>query len=335
MSDAALLQVEHLIKDFSPPRGGFPRAAAPVRAVNDVSLSLRRGESLGVVGESGCGKTTLGRLVLRLVDPTGGRIVFNGQDITALPARQLRPLRRRMQIIMQDPYASLDPRMTVAEIVTEPLRAAGGMTRRTRYRAAAGWLEAVGLRATDRDRYPHEFSGGQRQRIGIARAICVRPELIVADEPLSALDVSIQAQIVNLMQDLQNRFALTYLLISHDLNVVGHFCDRIAVMYLGAIVELAPAAAFTQGPRHPYSRLLLSAVPAADPRQRQRPIRFTEGAPADPSAPPPGCAFHPRCPYALAACRRRRPPLVAVNSSHRLACWLDKGNGVSPDARRG
>ncbi len=301
--------------------GLFERRRGVVRAVDGVSFEVRRGETFGLVGESGCGKTTLGRLILRLADPTAGRIVLGGRDITRLSRRQMLPFRRRLQMIFQDPHSSLDPRMRVGDIVTEPLAAAGA-GRAERRAAAPALLAAVGLEAGDADRHPHRFSGGQRQRIGIARALCVRPDLIVADEPVSALDVSVRAQVLNLMLDLKERFGLSYVLISHDLGVVGHICDRVAVMYLGTVVEQAPAAGFDRGARHPYSHALLASVPAPDPG-RPCPAPPLSGEVADPAAPPPGCAFHPRCPHAFDPCRRLRPPMVTVATEHQVACWLE------------
>jgi peptide/nickel transport system ATP-binding protein/oligopeptide transport system ATP-binding protein len=308
-------------------RGAVARPAR-LLAVDDVDFHLRAGESLGLVGESGCGKSTLGRLILRLIRPSKGRIVFDGIDITRLKRSELRPLRRRMQIIFQDPYASLDPRMRIGDIVTEPLRAAGEANRTVRRQHAAELLETVGLRGGQQDRYPHEFSGGQRQRIGIARALCLRPDLVVADEPVSALDVSIRAQIINLMRDLRDRFNLSYLLISHDLSVVGHLCDRVAVMYTGRFVELAPAGGFLSAPRHPYTHGLLSSVPIPDPRRRT-PAAPVRGDPPSPRHPPPGCTFHPRCRWVMDICRVQRPALTAGTDGHRVACHLNGGCGLT------
>ncbi|MEZ4403166.1 MAG: ATP-binding cassette domain-containing protein [Kofleriaceae bacterium] len=276
----------------------FTRQAALVRAVEDVSLTIAAGETLGLVGESGCGKSTLGRTVLRLLAPSAGTIRFAGQDITQLSDAALRPLRRQMQMIFQDPYASLNPRMSVGAAVGEPLEIhEPGLSKRARVERVAALLARVGLPADAATRYPHEFSGGQRQRVGIARALAVKPRFIVCDEPISALDVSIQAQIVNLLQDLQAEDALTYLFISHDLKIVQHLCDRVAVMYLGRIVELASAAELYQAPRHPYTRALLSAVPVADPAAAATRTRVVlTGDVPSPLAPPPGCPFHPRCP---------------------------------------
>lgn len=320
ISRSPLLEVTGLVKHFPLGGGILSRPKAVVRAVEGVSFQLYRGESLGLVGESGCGKTTLGRLVVRLLDPTRGRIVIDGHDITHLNREKLRPHRRLMQIIFQDPYSSLDPRMKVQAIITEPLMATGGVSRSVARETAVELLEKVGLRAVDLDKYPHEFSGGQRQRLGIARALCVRPELIVADEPVSALDVSIQAQVINLLADLRDEFNLSYIFISHDLSVVGHICDRIAVMYLGTIVELAPSELFFSDPRHPYTKTLLEAIPRPDPRLRQT-FAVMDGEVPNPINPPPGCAFHPRCQGLDNRCRLERPPLIELEENHFVACW--------------
>ncbi|MGD9287833.1 MAG: ATP-binding cassette domain-containing protein, partial [Desulfobacterales bacterium] len=265
MSEVPLLSIVDLVKHFPLGGGILSKPRGWVKAVDGVSFAVSRGETFGLVGESGCGKTTVGRLILRLIEPTDGMIAFDGQDISSLTGAELMPLRRRMQIIFQDPYSSLDPRMKIDAIVTEPLRAIQPLTTNDRRAAAAALLEKVGLRKEDLHKYPHEFSGGQRQRIGIARSLCVRPELIVADEPVSALDVSIQAQVINLLDDLKEEFNLSYVFISHDLSVVEHICDRIAVMYLGTIVELASNEDFSKYSRHPYTRALLMAVPLPDP----------------------------------------------------------------------
>ena len=327
MPDAALLQVTDLVKHFPLGGGVLAKPKAWVKAVAGVSFTVGRGESFGLVGESGCGKTTIGRLVLRLIEPTRGRIDFDGRNILTLGHKEFGRLRRRMQIIFQDPYSSLDPRMTVAQIVTEPLLAGLRPARGARREAARALLEKVGLRPADLDKYPHEFSGGQRQRIGIARALCVRPELIVADEPVSALDVSIQAQVINLLQDLQQEFGLSYIFISHDLSVVAHLCRRVAVMYLGSIVELAPSAEFSRMPRHPYTEALLAAVPLPDPHRRAASFGM-EGDVPSPIDPPPGCAFHPRCRHAFDRCRVEKPHLVPAAEGHRVACWLNDGKGL-------
>jgi len=316
-----------LAKEFPLGRGLFCRSQARLRAVDGVSFILSRGETFGLVGESGCGKTTLGRLILRLIEPSGGNVEFDGQNILSLGTREMQLLRHRMQIIFQDPYSSLDPRMKVDAIVTEPLRAVQHLPKTRRHEVAAGLVEKVGLRAADLDKYPHEFSGGQRQRISIARALCVRPELIVADEPVSSLDVSIQAQVINLMADLKEEFNLSYIFISHDLSVVEHISDRIAVMYLGTIVELAPAESFSISPCHPYTAALLRAVPMPDPHRKSVPLPI-EGDVPSPIDPPPGCPFHPRCSHAMAPCRTERPSLVEAQPQHFVACWLNEGRGL-------
>jgi oligopeptide/dipeptide ABC transporter ATP-binding protein len=300
------------------------RMPATVRAVDHVSLSILPGETLGLVGESGCGKSTLGRTVLRLLEPSAGRILFDGQDITRVPQGSLRPFRRHMQMIFQDPYASLNPRMTVAQTLLEPLQIHGlGATARERRDRVAELLEKVGLRPDAARRYPHEFSGGQRQRIGIARALAVRPRFIVADEPISALDVSIQAQIVNLLQELQEREHLTYLFISHDLKIIEHISDRVAVMYLGKVVEVASSAQLYKEPLHPYTKALLSAVPVPDPK-RKRQLIILEGDVPSPIDPPSGCPFHPRCPVKdkPAECKTKLPALRELRPGHHVACHV-------------
>jgi oligopeptide/dipeptide ABC transporter ATP-binding protein len=327
MSEIPLLKVIDLVKHF-PLGGGIlnkPRAWIP--AIDRVSFSVWRGESFGLVGESGCGKTTLGRLILRLLEPTSGSVEFDGENINALTRAEMRFMRRRMQIIFQDPHSSLDPRMKVEAIVTEPLRAIQNTTRSRRREVATELLEKVGLRSNDLDKYPHEFSGGQRQRMGIARSLCVRPDLIVADEPVSALDVSIQAQVINLMVDLKDEFKLSYVFISHDLSVVEHICDRIAVMYFGSIVELASTEKFSISPRHPYTEALLQAVPIPDPHYKTQPFPM-EGDVPDPMDPPSGCAFHPRCQYSFDRCCVERPGLVEATPQHFVACWLNQSRGI-------
>ena len=317
-----LLRVSNLVKHF-PVRGGlFSREVDRVHAVDGVSFELAAGETLGLVGESGCGKTTTGRCILRLIEPTSGEVWFDGQDVMSLDRHALRSLRRGMQIIFQDPYASLNPRMTVSAIIGEALtihklaRNAGEYDDRV-----AHLLETVGLHPDQRRRYPHEFSGGQRQRIGIARALAVSPRLIVCDEPVSALDVSIQAQVINLLEDLQEKFDLTYLFIAHDLSVVEHTSTRVAVMYLGRIVEVAPARELYTSPKHPYTEALLAAVPIPDPAVGRKRI-VLEGDVPNPIRPPAGCHFHPRCPRAEERCSREAPLLREIAPGRLSACHL-------------
>ncbi|MDP8911899.1 MAG: ATP-binding cassette domain-containing protein [Actinomycetota bacterium] len=304
------------------------RHVGDIKAVDDVTLTIRRGETLGLVGESGCGKSTLGRAILRLYEPTAGRIAFDGRDITRLGEGELRPLRRRMQMIFQDPFSSLNPRHSVGRIVGEPLRVHGLAAGRQRDQRVRELLEVVGLPADAASRYPHEFSGGQRQRIGLARALSLNPDFVVADEPVSALDVSIQAQIINLLETLQAEFELTYLFIAHDLAVVRHISDRIAVMYLGSIVEVSPAGELYDNPLHPYTISLLSAVPIPDPViERQRETLLLAGDLPSPANPPPACRFHTRCPYVQPTrCRDEAPPLRPLASNeHVVAChWAEE-----------
>ncbi len=319
-----LLEVRHLVKHF-PVGGGFlGRGAGLVRAVDDVSFAIRRGETLGLVGESGCGKTTTGRAILQLERPTSGQVLFEGRDLTTLDEVELRDMRRRMQVIFQDPYSSLNPRMTVGQMLAEPL-AVHGIVREPAARAARvhDLLGRVGLLPQHAFRYPHELSGGQRQRVGIARALAMEPTLIVCDEPVSALDVSIQAQIINLLEDLQRELGLTYLFIAHDLAVVRHISDRIVVMYLGKIVEIAGRRALYEDPQHPYTKALLAAVPIPDPELEARRVRVVLGGEVpSPLRPPPGCVFHPRCPVAIDRCREAVPELREVKPGHRAACIL-------------
>ena len=323
-SAPVVLEVRGLRKHF-PIRGGlFGRRAGTVRAVDDVSFSIARGETLSLVGESGCGKTTTSRCILRAIEPTAGEIRFRvetGQeiDVAHLNRKGLAPLRRQMQMIFQDPFSSLNPRMTVAEIIGEPLLVNGMTDSRARNDRVAELLNLVHLPPAYLNRFPHAFSGGQRQRIGIARALALNPSLIVADEPVSALDVSVQAQIVNLLLELQDRLGLAYLFVAHDLSVVKHVSHRVAVMYCGRIVEIAPTAALFDTPRHPYTEALLSAVPVPDPRQRAQRI-VLEGEVADPSNPPAGCHFHPRCRYATDHCRVRVPDLEEIAPGHTVRC---------------
>ncbi|MFQ5667185.1 MAG: ABC transporter ATP-binding protein [Candidatus Binatia bacterium] len=315
-----LLETRKLRKYF-PVEGGLFRHPQFVRAVDGVDLTVQVGETLGIVGESGCGKSTLGRLILRLLEPTSGEVRFQGENLGALSARVLRRKRREMQIIFQDPYGSLNPRLRVGKIVGEGLEIHQLARGAEKKRQVMELLERVGLRPEAYARYPHEFSGGQRQRIGIARALAVRPRLIVADEPVSALDVSIQAQIVNLLQDLQEERGLTYVFIAHDLRVVEHISHRVAIMYLGKVVELAANVEIYRNPRHPYTRALLSAVPVPDPGARRERMLLAGDVPS-PICPPPGCAFHPRCPFAEERCRRTVPQLTVGQNGHAVACHV-------------
>jgi oligopeptide/dipeptide ABC transporter ATP-binding protein len=316
-----LIEVRHVKKYFPIRQGVLQREVARVHAVDDVSFAVREGETLGLVGESGCGKSTLGRTIVRLLQPTDGQILFRKQPIERLGHRKLRPLRREMQMVFQDPYASLNPRKRVGSIIGDPLKIHKIGDKASRKKQVEELLDTVGLSPEHYNRFPHEFSGGQRQRIGIARALALRPKLIVADEPVSALDVSIQSQMLNLLEDLQNEFQLTYIFIAHDLGVVRHVSDRIAVMYLGKLVELSPAEELYQRPIMPYTEALLSAVPVPDPdlaRKRERIV--LEGDVPSPINPPSGCRFHPRCRYATAICKEVEPPLADYGNGHLAAC---------------
>jgi peptide/nickel transport system ATP-binding protein/oligopeptide transport system ATP-binding protein len=317
-----LVEVRDLVKHFPITRGVvFRKSVGAVHAVDGISLDVHSGESLGLVGETGCGKTTTARLVTRLLEPTSGSVVFDGRDISHLSRGELKPLRREMQMIFQDPYSSLNPRKTIGSIVGEPFAIHGLHSGEGRRRAVQELMEQVGLNPEHYNRYPHEFSGGQRQRIGVARALALRPKLIVADEPVSALDVSIQAQILNLLRDLQRDFQLTLIFIAHDLSVVRHMCDRIAVMYLGKIVELADSQALFAHPRHPYTGALLSAVPVPDPDARGRRRRqILEGDVPSPANPPAACRFHTRCPKCQEVCTREEPALEPKAGGNLAAC---------------
>jgi oligopeptide transport system ATP-binding protein len=319
-----LLEVRGLVKHFAVGGGLFGGTPGTVRAVDGVSFSLRRGETLGLVGESGCGKTTTGRCILQLERATSGQVIFEGRDLGSLSDTELRPVRRRMQVIFQDPYASLNPRMTVGQILAEPLAVHGVVReRQARRERVRDLLSRVGLLPQHADRYPHQMSGGQRQRVGIARALAVEPSLIVCDEPVSALDVSIQAQIINLLEDLQSELGLTYLFVAHDLAVVRHISDRVAVMYLGKIVEIADRREIYENPLHPYTKALLAAVPIPDPvLEAERTRSVLVGEVPSPLNPPPGCVFHPRCPIAIDRCRVDVPPLREVTPGHWAACAL-------------
>lgn len=317
-----LLEVKNLKKYFPVKAGVFKRTVAHVKAVDDISFAVKEGETLGLVGESGCGKSTTGRTILRLLEATEGKVIFDGKSVMDLDKKDMRAVRRDMQIIFQDPYASLNPRMTVADIVGEPLDIHNlANNKQERNEKVKEILENVGLGEEYMNRYPHEFSGGQRQRIGVARALAVDPKLIIADEPVSALDVSVQAQVVNLLQDLQKEYGLTYLFIAHDLSVVKHISDRVAVMYLGKIVELTDKKELFKNPIHPYTQSLLSAIPEADPKKKKDRI-VLEGDVPSPVDPPSGCRFHPRCPKAFEPCSVKEPEFKEYGDGHFAACHL-------------
>ncbi|MBT2385377.1 dipeptide ABC transporter ATP-binding protein [Streptomyces sp. ISL-11] len=318
---APLLKVEGLVKHFPITKGVLRRQVGAVQAVDGLTFDVRAGETLGVVGESGCGKSTMGRLITRLLEPTAGRVEFEGKDITHLGVAGMRPLRRDVQMIFQDPYSSLNPRHTVGTIVGAPFRLQGISPEGGVKKEVQRLLALVGLSPEHYNRYPHEFSGGQRQRIGIARALALNPKLVVADEPVSALDVSIQAQVVNLLDDLQAELGLTYVIIAHDLSVIRHVSDRIAVMYLGKLVELTDRASLYEKPMHPYTKALLSAVPVPDPKRRAKRERILlKGDVPSPISPPSGCRFHTRCWKATEVCKREEPPLLALEPGHQVAC---------------
>lgn len=316
-----LIQAKH-IKKYFPIKGGiFKHTVGHVKAVDDVSLAINKGETLGIVGESGSGKSTLGRVILRLLEPTEGQVLFENHDISHLGNRKLRDYRKNMQIVFQDPFASLNSKMSVGELIEEPLLVQTSASKSERKEKSIALLEKVGLRASDRMKYPHEFSGGQRQRISIARALALKPKFIICDEPVSALDVSIQAQVLNLMADLQHEFNLTYLFIAHDLSVVKHISDRVAVMYLGRIAEIAPKHSLYDNPLHPYTQALLSSIPSTDVRNRRGKIKLSGDVPS-PANPPSGCAFRTRCPYAHDRCSEERPELKHHSNGHYVACHL-------------
>ncbi|MFC7395150.1 ABC transporter ATP-binding protein [Scopulibacillus cellulosilyticus] len=316
-----LLTVENLKKHFPIEGGILRRAMGHVKAVDGVSFTIYEGETLGLVGESGCGKSTTGRMLLRLIEPTDGRIVFTGKEVTKLAKRELRAIRKDIQMIFQDPFASLNPRHTVERIIEEPMIVHKLGDKKERKRRVKELLEVVGLSSYHAKRYPHQFSGGQRQRIGIARALAVKPKLIVADEPVSALDVSVQSQVLNLLSDLQEQFSLTFLFIAHDLSVVHHFSDRVGVMYLGQIVELGTSDQLYDDPKHPYTQALLSAVPVPDPDAKKEKIILSGDVPS-PADPPKGCVFHNRCPMVMDKCKTEKPELSALSDGRLAACHL-------------
>ena len=323
--DGTILEVRNLTKHFPIKRGLLKRTVGMVKAVDDVSFDIRTGETLGLVGESGCGKTTTSRCLLRAIEPTSGEIMFrtaegNEVNVATLPNREMRPLRREMQMVFQDPFSSLNSRMSLLDIVGEPLLVHGMTNRQERQDRVAELLRLVGLRPEYMQRYPHAFSGGERQRIGIARALALHPRLVVADEPVSALDVSVQAQVINLLMDLQSEFELTYLFVAHDLSVVKQISDRVVVMYVGKIVEMANTEEMFTNPKHPYTEALLAAVPVPDPRARRQDRKLLQGEVANPANPPSGCYFHPRCPYVQDVCRTETPMLQEVSPGHYASC---------------
>ncbi|MGE8204740.1 ABC transporter ATP-binding protein [Heyndrickxia sp. NPDC080065] len=320
MSSEAVLEVKGLKKYYDINQGWF-KENIKVKAVDDISFNVYKGETFGIVGESGCGKSTTGRTILRLDQPTEGQILFEGIDISLLPYEKMRKLRRKMQMVFQDPYASLNPKKTIKQILTEPLRVHNLYSKKERLEKAVEILEIVGLSSYHLERYPHEFSGGQRQRIGIAKAVILNPELIVTDEPVSALDVSVQSQVINLLLKLQKEFGLTYIFISHDLGVVRHITDRVAVMYLGKIVELANTEQLFIDPKHPYTKALISAVPINHPDEKKERIVLSGDVPS-PANPPSGCTFHPRCSSCMDICKKEKPPVISFDDGHTVACHL-------------
>jgi len=315
-----LVRVQNLCKWFDAGKSQIGKKDT-LRAVDDVSFSIEKGEVMGLVGESGCGKTTCGKTILRILDPSSGRIFFDGTDITDLSVKQMEPFRRRMMVIYQDPFGSLDPRMTIGKTIAEPMIVHRTVPKQTRREYVVELMKKVGLNPDQTDRYPHEFSGGQRQRIGIARALATSPDFIVADESVSALDVSIQAQIINLLQDLQRELGNTLLFIAHDLSVIKHISDRVAVMYLGKIVETAPKKSLFNDPKHPYTQALLSAIPVPNPKLRKK-GRILMGDVPSPINPPSGCRFHPRCPERMQICDREHPEIIEAAPGHFVSCWL-------------
>lgn len=329
-----LLKVEGLKKYFPVKNGLFGKTTGHVKAVDDVSFYVNEGETLGIVGESGCGKSTTGRMLMRLLEPTEGKVTFDGQELTTLSAQEMRKARREIQMVFQDPYASLNPRHTVEKILMEPLIVHNIGDTKSRKKMVKDFLEIVGLSSYHAKRYPHQFSGGQRQRIGIARALMTNPKLIIADEPVSALDVSIQAQVLNLMQKLQRELKLTYIFIAHDLGVVRHISDRVGVMYLGKMVELASSENLYADPLHPYTKALLSAVPVPDPNFTREEI-LLEGDIPSPSNPPSGCTFHTRCPFAMEQCKQVVPQLEEVKPGHYVACHLYDADMIDKKSWRG